>query len=64
MEYPGVQCKKFIVEYFLHKNTEDNLLPYVRSQSLGQNGIFQQDNNSKHSYNTTKRWLIGRKSST
>uniref|UniRef100_A0A1I7XEV3 DDE_3 domain-containing protein n=1 Tax=Heterorhabditis bacteriophora TaxID=37862 RepID=A0A1I7XEV3_HETBA len=35
---------------------EDNLLPYARSQRLGRNWIFQQDNDPKHSSNATKRW--------
>uniref|UniRef100_A0A1I7WXV7 DDE_3 domain-containing protein n=1 Tax=Heterorhabditis bacteriophora TaxID=37862 RepID=A0A1I7WXV7_HETBA len=30
---------------------EDNLIPYVRSQRLGRNRIFLQDNNPKHSSN-------------
>uniref|UniRef100_A0A1I7X783 2-iminobutanoate/2-iminopropanoate deaminase n=1 Tax=Heterorhabditis bacteriophora TaxID=37862 RepID=A0A1I7X783_HETBA len=36
---------------------EDNLLLYVRSQRLGRNWIFQQDNDPKHSSNATKRWF-------
>uniref|UniRef100_A0A1I7WYZ8 Uncharacterized protein n=1 Tax=Heterorhabditis bacteriophora TaxID=37862 RepID=A0A1I7WYZ8_HETBA len=37
------------IDGIIRRQCEHNLLPYVRSQSLGQNGIFQQDNNSKHS---------------
>uniref|UniRef100_A0A1I7XRQ5 DDE_3 domain-containing protein n=1 Tax=Heterorhabditis bacteriophora TaxID=37862 RepID=A0A1I7XRQ5_HETBA len=40
---------------------EDNLLPYVRSQRLGRDWIFQQDNDPKHSSNATKRWLHQKK---
>uniref|UniRef100_A0A1I7XBJ4 Transposable element Tcb1 transposase n=2 Tax=Heterorhabditis bacteriophora TaxID=37862 RepID=A0A1I7XBJ4_HETBA len=40
---------------------ENNLLPYVRSQRLGRNWIFQQDNDPKHSSNATKRWLHQKK---
>uniref|UniRef100_A0A1I7XM93 DDE_3 domain-containing protein n=1 Tax=Heterorhabditis bacteriophora TaxID=37862 RepID=A0A1I7XM93_HETBA len=40
---------------------EDNLLPYVRSQKLGRDWIFQQDNDPKHSSNATKRWLHQKK---
>uniref|UniRef100_A0A1I7XGG2 DDE_3 domain-containing protein n=1 Tax=Heterorhabditis bacteriophora TaxID=37862 RepID=A0A1I7XGG2_HETBA len=40
---------------------ENNLLPYVRSQRLGRNWIFQQDNDEKHSSNATKCWLHQKK---
>uniref|UniRef100_A0A1I7WAE3 HTH_Tnp_Tc3_1 domain-containing protein n=1 Tax=Heterorhabditis bacteriophora TaxID=37862 RepID=A0A1I7WAE3_HETBA len=34
--------------------TKDNLLPYARSQRLGRDWIFQQENDPKHSSNATK----------
>uniref|UniRef100_A0A1I7WBI8 HTH_Tnp_Tc3_2 domain-containing protein n=1 Tax=Heterorhabditis bacteriophora TaxID=37862 RepID=A0A1I7WBI8_HETBA len=40
---------------------ENNLLPYVRSQRLGRNRIFLQDNDPKHSSKATKRWLHRKK---
>uniref|UniRef100_A0A1I7XSR5 DDE_3 domain-containing protein n=1 Tax=Heterorhabditis bacteriophora TaxID=37862 RepID=A0A1I7XSR5_HETBA len=40
---------------------ENNLLPYVRSQRLGRNRIFLQDNDPKYSSNATKRWLHRKK---
>uniref|UniRef100_A0A1I7XAQ8 DDE_3 domain-containing protein n=1 Tax=Heterorhabditis bacteriophora TaxID=37862 RepID=A0A1I7XAQ8_HETBA len=40
---------------------ENNLLPYARSQRLGRDWIFQQENYPKHSSNITKRWLHQKK---